>query len=86
MNHHLILKVNVRADFKSLGKAFKRMSLYCHPDKGGSNAAMRILLEAGNTIGDPVLRIIWDKYKDVKLCRDPEERERESIAEISRNI
>lgn len=76
MNPYLILKVDVRADFKSIGKAFKRMSLYCHPDKGGSNAAMRILLEARNIIGDPVSRFIWDKYKDVKLCRDPEERER----------
>ena len=72
MNPYLILKVDVRADFKSIGKAFKRMSLYCHPDKGGSNAAMRILLEARNIIGDPVSRFIWDKYKDVTLRRERE--------------
>ena len=76
MNPYVILKVGDLADFKTIEKSFKRLCLLFHPDKGGSNAAMRDLLEARKIIGDPVSRFIWDKSKNVKKCRDPGERQK----------
>ncbi|CAM9277495.1 unnamed protein product [Ectocarpus fasciculatus] len=60
--YYSILGVGRTATTEEISKAYRRVSLSVHPDKGGDPAAFRRLTKAHDVLRDPVLRDRYDKY------------------------
>lgn len=70
-NFYRILEVVESATQAGIKKAYFKLSLIHHPDKGGSAEAFKELTEAYNTLIDPVRRRQYDEA--LRVCRLAEE-------------
>mmetsp|Transcript_24340 Transcript_24340/g.34037 ORF Transcript_24340/g.34037 Transcript_24340/m.34037 type:complete len:262 (-) Transcript_24340:165-950(-) len=59
--HYHVLQIPPDADSKAIKKAFRRMSLLNHPDKGGSDEAMAKINKANAVLGNKQKRERYDK-------------------------
>ncbi|CAN0026566.1 unnamed protein product [Pylaiella littoralis] len=60
--YYSILGVERTASTEEIRKAYRRVSLSVHPDKGGDPANFRRLCKAHDVLRDPGLRERYDKY------------------------
>ena len=56
-----LLVVTVDCDQSEIKKAYRRLMLANHPDKGGSTDACKVLNHANDWLSDTVLRKKYDK-------------------------
>ena len=62
-DYYRILGVSPVADLKAIKSAFKALALQHHSDKGGSDEAMRALIEAWDVLKDPQRRRTYDESR-----------------------
>ena len=65
-----ILRVERTVTAKEITSAFKKMSLDCHPDKGGEDELQQIINEAKNVLTDEVKRKDYDRQLDTFKIND----------------
>eukprot|EP01029_Cantina_marsupialis_P028876 TRINITY_DN778120_c0_g1_i1.p1 TRINITY_DN778120_c0_g1~~TRINITY_DN778120_c0_g1_i1.p1 ORF type:complete len:327 (+),score=90.89 TRINITY_DN778120_c0_g1_i1:121-1101(+) len=68
-----ILGVNVDVETKDLARAYKQASLSEHPDKGGSPEAFIRIKTAYETLKNPNLRVLYDRFGENALNYDVED-------------
>lgn len=68
-NYYDILEIERAADDQAIKKAYKKAALIHHPDKGGSDDMFQQVLEAYNTLSDPVKRADYDKVRTSYLAK-----------------
>lgn len=62
MDHYKTLGIPKDADSDSIRKAFRRMALKNHPDKGGDAEAFKAISEANAVLSDPEKKKLYDTY------------------------
>eukprot|EP00903_Cladosiphon_okamuranus_P019219 g17673.t1 len=60
--YYSILGVERTATTEEICKAYRRVSLSVHPDKGGDPRAFRRVSKAHDVLRDPALRELYDKF------------------------
>lgn len=60
MTHYQTLGVDRTASYETIKQAYRRLAAVHHPDKGGDTAAFQSIVQAYNTLADPVLRLQYD--------------------------
>ena len=64
IDYYDILGVSPSADIQTIRSAFRERAKYCHPDKGGSNDQMALLVEAWEILSDPISREHFDRARE----------------------
>lgn len=57
-----VLGVEKTADTNAIKKAYKKLAIKHHPDKGGDPEKFKELSEAAEILGNPEKRELYDKY------------------------
>ena len=65
MDHYQTLGVSPQADQKEIKKAFRKLAMKHHPDKGGDEAEFKKIQNAYDTLSDPQKRQQYDNPKSV---------------------
>ena len=60
-DYYSILGVNRLDDLEVIKKAYRRLALSCHPDKGFSSERFQQINEAWSVLSDPIKRANYDK-------------------------
>lgn len=73
--YYKVLGVSRDEDIKKIKKAYRKLAVRNHPDKGGDPEVFKKVSEAWGVIGDAKKRKLYDKYgkKGVELGHDPNE-------------
>jgi len=80
-NYYAVLGVEPRATFEAIKRAYCRIALTCHPDRGGSNGAMALLNEAWSVLSDPQKRERYDRARARRATAGPKPKDaKERIA------
>lgn len=61
VNLYEILKVDRTCSHKDIKKAYKKLAIKCHPDKGGSSVEFELLTMAYSILGNKNERMAYDK-------------------------
>ncbi len=61
-DYYQILGVPSAAQPEEIVRAFRQQAMRCHPDRGGTDAAMRRLLEAWHVLRNPDSRQAYDEF------------------------
>ena len=62
-DYHSILGVSADASEEEIKRAYKKLAMKHHPDRGGDQAAFQEVQEAYATLSDPERRAQWDRSK-----------------------
>ena len=62
MDHYKTLGIPRNADADSIRKAYRRMALKNHPDKGGDPEVFKAISEANSVLSDPEKKKLYDTY------------------------
>ena len=62
MNPYAVLSVGPRATPRDIKESFRRLSLRCHPDKGGDPQRFALIREAYELLSDPERRSRFDDF------------------------
>lgn len=90
-----ILGVSKDADTKVINRAYRRMAIQHHPDKGGDKARFALLNEARDVLTDPDKRKLYDRFGKQGLTKHqglskrpgaPHMHRRQRRVEVRRNI
>lgn len=60
MDYYNILGINKNATQEEIKKAYRKLAMKHHPDRGGDNTLFQKINEAYNTLGDPQKRAQYD--------------------------
>ena len=60
MNYYELLDVPTNATTEEIKKHYRKYALLHHPDKGGDEEQFKLILEAYETLMDPILRHQYD--------------------------
>jgi curved DNA-binding protein CbpA len=63
LDYYAILGVPPEADIETLKQAYRRRSLECHPDRGGSHEHMILINEAWAILSNPMTRRHYDSAR-----------------------
>lgn len=66
-SYYDILGVSKTADKKDIKKAYRKLALRHHPDKGGDEEKFKEISKAYDTLSDPDQRQLYDTYGDAGL-------------------
>lgn len=69
MRHYSALGLTRGASADEVKRAYRRLALECHPDKGGDAEAFRTVSEAFEVLRDPDRRAAYDMMGDVDVQR-----------------
>jgi DnaJ-class molecular chaperone len=61
-DYYTLLKIDRSAKTDDVNRAFRKMSLKHHPDRGGNENTFKELSHAAGVLTDPVKRAIYDKH------------------------
>lgn len=59
-DYYKILRVSTTANDIEIAKAFRQRAIECHPDRGGSHEAMKLVIEAWQILSNPETRRRYD--------------------------
>lgn len=62
MNPYQVLGVEKTASEDEIKKAYRKLALKCHPDKGGDPEKFKEISEANNILSDPKRKKLYDTY------------------------
>lgn len=62
-DYYQILGISADADFETIKQAYRTKALKCHPDRGGSHAAMLEINEAFEILRNPEMRASYDELR-----------------------
>jgi len=62
MDYYDTLEVNRNASEDDIKKAYRRLALQHHPDKGGDSEKFKAVSEAYNVLSDPEKKEVYDRY------------------------
>jgi molecular chaperone DnaJ len=62
-NHYSVLGVNETASQEEIKKAYRKLAVEHHPDKGGSEDKFKEISEAFNVLGDKDKRVMYDNNR-----------------------
>lgn len=74
-DHYGVLGVPPDSDHDTIRKAYRKLAMLRHPDRGGSHAQMVELITAWEILSDPVRRAHYDAAR-----RQPEDNQTQSVA------
>jgi hypothetical protein len=62
-DYYTVLGVSVQAGRREIRRAYLNQARRLHPDRGGADHAMKLLNEAYSVLGDPQLRLQYDRNR-----------------------
>ncbi len=66
-DYYKVLGVNSTSNFGDIKKAYRKLSIKNHPDRGGNPEVMKKINEAYQTLGDPEKKRMYDMQKNNPL-------------------
>lgn len=68
-DYYRVLGVSEDADQGDIDRSYRNRARAQHPDRGGSEEAMKLLNEARDVLGDPETRVAYDRARERELPR-----------------
>jgi curved DNA-binding protein CbpA len=69
-DYYKVLGINRDASQNEIKRAFRSLARQAHPDKGGTEEEIKLLLEAHQTLSDPEKRAEFDRIQDGLLAME----------------
>ena len=73
-NYYKILRVKNNANKQEIKRAYKKLAIKCHPDKGGSNEKFKEISEAYEVLSDDKKKFKYDNniiLEPYVICKNP---------------
>jgi len=68
MNYYEVLDLNFPSETSKIKKAYRKLSLKSHPDKGGSEERFNLIREAHEILSDVNLRRVYNRLGKIDKC------------------
>lgn len=68
--YYSLLGLDTNAEYDDIKKAYRKLAIKIHPDKGGNQEKFAQLSQAYNILSDPNKRKIYDEYGEEGLCQN----------------